>query len=121
VIEGQTYWFADSALAPKADSPTVYLLPNYDEYISSYSDYSAVFDPNNRDHVYPNSAFVFGHFIVIDGWVAGTWKRTLKKNAVIIEFDTFGPMTEAQLRAFAGAAERFGEFVGLQVEIAGEA
>jgi hypothetical protein len=120
-IEGQMMWFAASTPAPQAAPPALYLLPNYDEYISSYSDYSAVFDPNNADHVYPNSEFVFGHFIVIDGQVSGTWKRTLKKSMVTIEFDTFGALTDDQLRAFAAAAQRFGEFIGLQVEIPGEA
>ena len=47
VIDGQTYWFAPSAPLPpirgqaKDKSPTVYLLPNYDEYIS-YKDRSRV-------------------------------------------------------------------------------
>jgi hypothetical protein len=115
VIEGQTYWFADSTPAPIADPPVVYLLPNYDEYVSSYSDYSAVFDVGFADEVYPNSGFVFGHFIVIDGQVAGTWKRTLKKSTVTIEVDTFGPLSNAENQALADAAYRFGVFVNLPV------
>src|SRR5947209_7142471 len=42
IIDDQTYWFSPSTSPTKDLSQTVYLLPNYDEYIVGYTDRSAV-------------------------------------------------------------------------------
>ena len=47
--------------------------------------------------------------------VAGTWKRTFKKGAVVIELAPFRPLTDAEKHAVAAAADRYGEFMGLPV------
>jgi hypothetical protein len=54
---------------------------------------------------------------VIDGRVVGTWRRTVKKDAVIIEPAPFVPFTPAEKDAFAQAATRFGDFLGLVVRL----
>jgi len=56
--------------------------------------------------------------IVIDGQVAGIWKRTLKKSAVVIAPTWFIDPKKTQVRALAQAAGRYGEFLGLRVEVA---
>ena len=70
VVDGQTYWFSTSTPPAKGTAQMAYLLPNYDEY-GSYKDRSAVFDALNTHKL------VFSHMMVIDGRIAGTWKRTL--------------------------------------------
>ena len=82
---GQEFWFAHSPRPEKAASPTALFLPNYDEYTLGYRDHSAVFDRSRRYDL------VYGHVLVIDGRVAGTWRRTLKKSEVVIETNTFAP------------------------------
>ena len=113
VIDGQTYWFSPSA-PPVIDlSPTAYLLPNYDEYVSGYKDRSALIADENTNKFDPQANIVFSHFIVIDSRIVGTWQRTVKKNAVIIERNTFAPLPEAEARAVAAAADHYGRFLGL--------
>ncbi|HEX9988908.1 MAG TPA: winged helix DNA-binding domain-containing protein [Chloroflexia bacterium] len=116
VAGGQTYWFAPSAPPAKDISPTVYLLPNFDEYHVGYKDHSPVLDAANEAILNARNN-VFSHMIAIDGLITGTWKRTLKKDAVIIERSTFAPLSEVETHAFAVAAERYGQFVGLPVTI----
>jgi hypothetical protein len=112
VASGQEFWFAPSPRPKKAASPSVLLLPNYDEYTIGYRDHSAVFDLSRR------SDLIYGHILVIDGRVAGTWRRTLKKSEVVIETNTFAPLSKAESRAVAEAADRYGAFLGLPVVLA---
>jgi hypothetical protein len=51
--------------------------------------------------------------IVINGKIAGTWKRIFKKNTVMITLSPFSSFSEAQNSAITTAAERYGRFVGL--------
>src|SRR6266545_1517560 len=112
VVDGQTYWFAASMPAAKDIAPTAYLLPNFDEYIVGYTDRSAVFEASHTKKLDSRGNVLFSHTIVIDGQIVGTWRRTLKKNTVVIEVKPFTPLNEAETRAFAIAAERYGRFLG---------
>ena len=110
----QTYWFADST-PTRVSTPTVYLLPNYDEYTVGYTDRSAIFDTQHNKKLDSRGNFLFNHVIVINGRVVGTWKRMPKKSAVIIELAPFRTFTKTEKRAVTDAAERYGKFLGLAV------
>jgi len=116
-FEDQTYWFSPSLSNPKSDSPTVYLLPPFDEYLLGYRDRGAVLDPAHAGKIVPGGNGMFKPIIVIDGRVVGTWKRTLRKTKVLVSFDPFEPLNPTQMEAVAGAAESYGRFLGLPVEI----
>ena len=111
VIDGQTYWFSISTPPAKDLSSTVYLLPNFDEYIVGYTDRSAVFDASHTKKLDPRGNILFNYTIVMDGRVVGTWKRTLKKDAVIITSSLFTPLNTAETRAFTASANRYGAFL----------
>src|SRR6266566_6659485 len=51
VVDGQEYWFSTSTSPAKDLSQSVYLLPNYDEYIVGYTDRSAIFDASHTQHL----------------------------------------------------------------------
>jgi hypothetical protein len=114
-LAGQTYWLASSSpvVPVKQDkSPTAYLLPTYDEYTVAYRDRSAVLDP-----LYAKQAGngIFGPPIVVDGQVVGIWKRTLKRDSVVITPRYFTELSKAQTRAVTAAASRYGEFLDATV------
>ncbi|MGH9837818.1 MAG: winged helix DNA-binding domain-containing protein [Blastocatellia bacterium] len=108
-LNGQTYWFAPASPFTSGAFQVAYLLPNYDEYGIGYRDRGAMFDAEHA------SQLVFNHLIVIQGRLAGTWKRTLKKHAAVIETNTFARLTKAENRAVAAAARQYGAFLGLPV------
>ena len=116
VENGQTYWFADST-PTRVPSPTVHLLPDYDEYTVGYTDRSAIFDGSHTNKLASRGSELAQYTIVLDGHIAGTWKRTLKKSEVVIELVLFRPLTKAEDRAVADAAERYGKFLGLPVRL----
>lgn len=111
VIDGQTCWFSAVAPAAKPISSAAFLLPPYDEYTIAYKDRSAVLDaPKNR---LVSSNGIFWPTIVLDGRVAGTWKRELRKESVVITLSPFAPLQKKERQAVAAAAERYGAFLGM--------
>jgi len=116
-FEDQTYWLSPSLSSPKSDLPAVYLLPPFDEYLLGYRDRGAVLDPAHAGKVVPGGNGMFKPLIVIDGRVVGTWKRTLRKTKVLVSFGPFEPLSPTQMEAIVAAAEPYGKFLGLPVEI----
>lgn len=114
-IDGQEYWLsaAEPGPGPAAGppSPTAWLLPPFDEYTVAYKDRSAVLDPTLGKLMSING--IFYPVIVLDGRVAGTWKRTIKKGSVVITLSPFASLKKKELQAVAAAAERYGAFLGM--------
>ena len=113
VMDGKTYWFIPSSPAIQDLSPTAYLLPNYDEYIVAYTDRSAALETPPAEKLDARGNILFNHTIVIVGRVVGTWRRTHKKDAVVIEVTLFTPLGTAEAQTLEIAAERYGRFMGL--------
>ena len=116
VIDSQTYW--RSASTPPANdlSQIIYLLPNYDEYTVGYTDRRAIFDASGAEKL-DTRGDVLNPTIVRDGLVVGTWKRTLKKDAVILSPSLFASQNEAEMRALAASARRYGAFLNMAVSV----
>ena len=113
-IGNQTYWFVPTKPA-ELPHPTVHLLPDYDEYTVAYTDRAAIFDVTHTDKLDARESFLAQYTILLDGRVAGTWKRTLKKNEVVIELTPFSTMTDDQNQAIIAATQQYGNFLGLPV------
>nr|HET6901241.1 winged helix DNA-binding domain-containing protein [Ktedonobacteraceae bacterium] len=110
VVDDQTYWFAASAPSAKELSQMAYLLPNFDEYTVGYKDRSAIIDASHTEK-FDSRGSVLNNVLVLDGQVVGTWRRTLKKDAVIITPNLFIPLTTAETHAFVAEANRYGAFL----------
>ncbi|MBC7813013.1 MAG: AlkZ family DNA glycosylase [Burkholderiales bacterium] len=116
-VDAQTYWFSPSMPTEPAIPMIAYLLPNYDEYLVGYADRSAAFDTQFTHKLNQQDGIVFNNVIVLEGLVVGTWKRTLKKNTVIVETNLFRPLTAVEDEAVNSAAQRYGDFLGLTVQM----
>jgi hypothetical protein len=111
-IEGRTYWVSDPA--PEDGSSTVYLLPGFDEYLLGYRDRGASLDPAHARALNAGGGML-NPTIVVGGRVVGTWRRTFKRDTVVITVSAFEPLSEARKHALNAAAERYGRFVGMPV------
>jgi hypothetical protein len=60
---------------------------------------------------------VYRHALVIEGHVAGGWKRSLTKSAATVELKTLAPLTQVQRQAVDIAVQRYSAFLGLPVEL----
>jgi hypothetical protein len=112
IINDQTYWFPSAMPVVQHTSPTVHLLPPYDEYTIAYKNHSAILEPLYFEQA-KNS--LFGGVIVMSGQVVGFWRRTFKKATVALTFNPFRPLNEIEKQSLAGVAEHYGKFLGKQV------
>jgi hypothetical protein len=112
-VEGSTYWFTEQLHHPKSKSAVAFLLPNYDEYIVSYKDRSAAIAAKDIDKADPRGT-IFNNTIVINGRIAGTWKRSFKKNTVVLDIFPFSKLSKVNNAAIAAAAKRYSKFLGLK-------
>jgi hypothetical protein len=117
VIDGKSYWSSASALLVKRPSRVAHLLPSFDEYLVSYKDRSAAVAANTSKEPSRGNNMI-GQAIVIDGRVAGSWKRSLKEESVLITLNYFAPVSKAEKQLVANAADRYGTFLGLTVVLA---
>jgi hypothetical protein len=118
VINSHTYWFVESELPAGEKSPAAYLLPNYDEYFIGFKDRSAIGEVATGAGITSDDPSFLAHIIIVDGQVVGGWRRTLKKNAVLLEMNLITGLTKPEHQALMEAANRYGKFLGLQVDIA---
>lgn len=117
-LDGNTFWMSSSALLlQKKNSSNIHLLPSFDEYIISYADRSAVLeDVYFRKMVFTSNG-IFNPVVVVNGKVAGLWKRSLKNKSVEIELKPFTFFSETQRKKILSAARRYGDFIGCEVHL----
>jgi len=113
-VDGQAYWSGPESHTTPAASPTVHLLPAYDEYTIAYKDHSAIVDPDYRESV----VVAFGIVIVIDGQIVGGWKRVVEKDRVVLTLDPFRDLTEPEQQALDLAVQRYQAFLRKPIVLA---
>ena len=95
----------------RASRSSVHLLPPFDEYTVAYKDRSAILDPAFAKRVNAGGGML-NAIVVVNGFVAGTWKRALGKSEVEVTVSLFRELKARELRALEGEAERYGKFLG---------
>jgi hypothetical protein len=117
MIGDLTYWFAPSRSSAPPACPSAYLLPNYDEYLIAYKDRGHVAGPPGTGGEGLLGDLSFPHHLVVDGRLAGAWRRRLGAGSVRVEVHLYSRLTPASTRALASAARRYGEFMKTKVTL----
>jgi hypothetical protein len=112
-IGGKTYWFSPSKPLAKRTGPAVHLLPNYDELLIAFKDRSVASDPR----VTPITSALTAHFVVIDGRIAGGYRRSFEKTEVEIAVRLLRPISAAERKALDAAATRYAKSLGLSARL----
>jgi len=111
-LGGLTYWLVPSRAAAPTASKSVYLLPNYDEYLIAYRDRGSTARlPTTADA--PRGWDVYAQVLIVDGRCGGTWRRVQKEGAVHVAARPFTTLGRAHARALGAAVERHGVFLGV--------
>lgn len=113
-IDGKTYWCASSTPARTTAMSNGYLLPQYDEFISGYNDHSSIMDPQYVEQARTAAYF---NVVLIDGQLAGNWRRTFKGRTVVVEWAPWRPWSAVEHDAVLVAAQRMGAFLGVAVAL----
>ena len=110
VVNGETFWWQNDAPAP-VGSPSVHLLPAFDEYVLAYRDRTAVLNTKYSERLNAGGGML-RPVVIIDGRVAGTWRRTaLGVGTISMKAEMFAPVGERERLGIAGAAQRYAEFL----------
>jgi hypothetical protein len=116
VIDGSTYWSGGTSPPPRRGPPRAHLLSLYDELVSSYRDRAALCDPADaRKLVGMGSALAY--VLILDGKIAGTWRRTIGRRAALVEVDPFRRPSALEREAIARAAQRFARFLRVELQL----
>jgi hypothetical protein len=109
-IDGVEYWLMRDTPAPPASPWPILLLPPFDEYTVAYADRTAAADAS----VLPSIGHGLAPNILVNGRIAGTWKRTLPPagNAVVLSTKLLRILNRKEQTGLAAAAERYAEFIG---------
>jgi hypothetical protein len=94
-----------------------YLLPNYDEYLIAYRDRSAVIDPDRARNLGVFTSREHPHHLVIDGRVAGSWKRTISTTAITIAVWPYRRLAPRHERAVRAQAARYARFLNVPCDV----
>lgn len=104
----QEYWFKSLQNISGKQTHT-YFLPAFDQYIIGYKDRTASLHPTHFGKVVTNNG-IFKPSIIKNGEVIGTWKRSFKKDRVLIEphfFDAGKQLNSKELSKAIQAVESF--------------
>lgn len=116
-IEEQTYWMPPSISIPKDAPDSFHLLPAFDEFMVAYKDRSASLDAHLAKQAITGNG-IFKPIIVANGKIAGIWKRSLKKDSIVIEKIPFRKLSRAENKAFHEKALEYALFEGGKLRIA---
>jgi hypothetical protein len=116
-VDDLTYWFSPPLPSPPLAAPTAHLVSIYDEYVIGYKEWRVVADPADaaRMRAMEND---LTSVMLINGRIAGTWKRTIGKRRMTVMLRPFRPLSGEDMDAVAAAAHRLGAFLGLPVTLA---
>jgi hypothetical protein len=106
----EVLWYIDLPVKITMDK-TIYLLPNFDEYIVGYNNRDVLIPENNKSELSRDGNPLFSNTIIMNGQVFGTWKRTLKSNGVTINSTVFDELSMANKKQLELAELRFKKFL----------
>lgn len=113
-IGEQTYYFKDGLKVPSLEKDTVYLLPAYDEFLISYKDRNPSLPLKMQSKTISING-IFKPLIVIDGLVAGIWKRTKQGKKIYFEAEFFKKPSAGIKRNVKERVKEFGSFLDQEV------
>ena len=113
-VDNKEFYFSQK---PEIDipSPTIHLLPNYDEYVIAYKTRSPF--TNGQLDKAPSYVDLSHHFIMLDGQLVGGWKRTATAKSFTIQVNMFTKLEPKQIIALEASAESLQKFLSLPVNI----
>lgn len=114
--DGKVYWTSRSVMRVGRPLRSAYLLPAFDEYIVAYKDRKAVLDLNKSKPLMIDNG-ILGPTIIVNGKIAGSWKRANGKNSVMMTLNPFRPLSKTEKLAIGKAMDRYAAFLGLPLEI----
>jgi Winged helix DNA-binding domain len=114
-MDGQAYWFSQD-MVTAVSKTSVHLLPAFDEYTIAYKDRMHAL---HKTQTKLTGNGIFKPSLIIDGQIAGGWKRTEYRDKIIMEIQPFEKLNKKSLTLIRSTVERYGKFMEKETEVAG--
>ena len=124
VVGGTSCYAPRDATGRATTQRSAYLLPAFDEYLVGYADRSATLrsrDAGERIRnadVVVHSNGIFLPTLVVNGTVAGVWKRTRAKVGLVITLSPFRKLNASQMAEVREQVESYGNFFETEAALA---
>jgi hypothetical protein len=115
-VDGVDYYLSPD-LPESPPAAGVRLLPGFDEYLLGYTDRTVALAEEHSPLVFPGKNGMFLPTIVVDGAVAGVWKRTRSSGRVAFDLQPFSPISSRATKSVRAAAEEYAAFLGLEAGV----
>lgn len=116
-LDGRTWLTHVDARHPSAGVGGVHLLPQWDELLLGYKSRDVSLPDEHVAAVVPGRNMVFQPSLVIDGEVAGIWKRQERRGTVVVEVSPFTPLTAKARRGLEASSAAYGRFLGRDLDL----
>lgn len=120
-IGGRTFWSDPDEPRPgegTAATPTVHLLPNYDELLIAFRDRSDAMDPDLPPPARV-AAEILAHIVVRDGLGVGRWRRRDGPKSTAVAIDLLVGLADEERAELWRSIGRLATFLGKPVEVSG--
>jgi hypothetical protein len=114
IINNRKYWFPISFSDVTLKKDSVHLLPAYDEFLISYRDRSASLSSYSNKKIVSDNG-IFYPTIIVNGQVAGLWKRTFQKNKVNFYAGFLKPPDKTLRNLVEKKAGLYGQFMEREI------
>ncbi len=116
-IEDETYRFSNNFDYSMIPTNSVLMLPSFDEYLIAYTNRKAAINKEIHTKKAVSNNGIFRPIIVVNGQVAGIWRRSFKKDMVLIETELFESLNKTQIKSVEKEAAKFGTFLDMKIEL----
>ena len=111
-IDGKVYYMPKTKKIKEAES--AHLLQAYDEFTIAYrNNPEIIIDPKYVTQFAVANGFTWP--FVINGKIAGTWKKTIKPDKVVVHTKPFEKLSDSDRSLLVNAAQDYAKFVGLEL------
>ena len=115
-LDGVTYWFGESA-EPYTPTRRVHLLHMFDEYLVGYRQTRGALDRAGITGSLFATINVRSGAVILDTQLAGTWRRSLGKDGLLIEARLREPFDAERTQALRAEADRHAAFLNLGTQV----
>jgi hypothetical protein len=104
------HYFLPTSAVQEQRQPKAFLVPAFDEFLISYRDRTDALEKNHHSKAISNNG-IFRPTVVIDGTVAGLWKKVIRKGVVTVEYDFFRPIGKEEQKRIDEAESQYLQFL----------
>jgi uncharacterized protein YcaQ len=117
VIDGTVLWHAEAPPEAAPGGPVARLLQGYDECVVAYAESRSAIDRAGVASGIPETHNFFVHPLLINGQIAGMWRRVAKPRAITVELRLGRTLDDAEWQAMHAELGRYQAFAGVDVAL----